>query len=194
MSLFVYAGSMQFIAVNFFINPLGLAEAALMTLLVNIRHMFYGLSLLDRFNKSGKLKPYLIFSLTDETYSLLCSVKTPQGVDEGKFLFSIALLNQLYWVTGTAVGLAAGSLIRFNTRGIDFAMTALFIVIFIEQWLSASSHAPALVGFFCAAASLFIIGRDNMVLPAMLIMTAILVMLRGPVDARLNDRSGGGGS
>ncbi len=132
-SLTVYAGAMQFIAVSFFYGGYGLFQIAVMTLVINFRHIFYGLSFLERFNGMGWKKWYLVFALTDETYSLLCSRKAPAGVDEKKFLLCISLLNQFYWVMGGVAGSLAGALITFDTKGMDFAMTAIFVVIFIDQ-------------------------------------------------------------
>lgn len=143
--------------------------------MVNIRHIFYGLSLLDKFKVSGKKKPYMIFSLTDETYSLYFLTKTPPNVDEGKFLFAIALLDQSYWILGSIIGAVAGTLIPFDSTGIDFAMTALFIVIFVEQWLEKKNRFPAVVGVVTTIISLLVFGRENFVLTAMIaIMTVLL--------------------
>lgn len=146
MSIMVYAGSGQYLAVNFFVPGISLLEVIFLEFMVNIRHIFYGLSLLERFSDMGKKKLYMIFSLTDETYSLFFITKVPKDVDKDKFMFSIALLDQLYWITGSAIGAIAGSLIPFNAEGIDFAMTALFVVIFVEQWLTSKNHLPALTG------------------------------------------------
>ena len=184
MSIIIYAGSMQFIAVNLLVSGTGLVEAALMTLFVNIRHIFYGLSFIDRFKSMGKKKTYMIYSLSDETYSLLCSSKAPEGVDENLFLFFISFLNQLYWVTGTLIGSIAGSLIKFNTKGIDFAMTALFVVIFIEQWFSYKTHIPVLIGLVATVLSLVVFGAGNLILPSMLIITAVLMLFQKQIEAK----------
>ena len=183
MSLCVYAGSMQFVAINFFAPGVSFISVILMTLMVNARHVFYGLSMLRPFQGMGKLKPYMVFSLTDETYSLLCGAKVPEGVDHNKFFFSISLLDQLYWIAGSALGGIAGSLITFDTTGIDFAMTALFVVIFVEQWLSGGSKFPALAGVGAAVLCLVIFGPDNFILPAM--AAIVLLLLAG---RRLTDR------
>ena len=158
-SIFIYAGSMQFVAVN-------------------IRHMFYGISFLDRFSKMGKKKPYMIFSLTDETYSLLCSAKVPEGVEENSFFFCIALFDQLYWIAGTLAGCVAGALITFDTTGIDFAMTALFTVILVEQLEQKSNRSPALIGALCALVGLIVFGRDSFLIPALIFAAAILLISR----------------
>ncbi len=175
MSLCVYAGSMQFVAINFFTPGVGFLQMILMTLMVNARHVFYGLSMLKPFQGMGKKKPYMIFSLTDETYSLLCGAKVPEGVDKNRFFFSISLLDQLYWIAGSILGGVAGTLIPFNTTGIDFAMTALFVVIFVEQWLAAERHLPALIGLAGAVSCLLLFRADNFILPAMLVIVAALL-------------------
>jgi len=178
MSIFVYAGSMQFIAINLLTSGVGLFEIALMTLFVNIRHVFYGLSFIDEFKGMEKKKMYMIFSLTDETYSLLCSSKTPVGVERNSFLFCITLLNQIYWVIGTLIGSIAGSLITFNTKGIDFAMTALFVVIFIEQWDTYKNHIPVLIGVTSTILSLLIFGANNLIFPSMIFITVALILFQ----------------
>jgi 4-azaleucine resistance transporter AzlC len=187
MSLVVYAGAMQFIAVSFFYGGIGLIQIAIMTLLVNIRHIFYGLSLLDRFSVMGKKKWYMAFALTDETYSLLCSIKAPPDVDEKKFFFSVAFLNQSYWVLGSVIGSLAGSLITFDTTGMDFAMTALFIVIFLDQWKAYSTHIPALLGLGCTVLALLIAGPDSLVIPAMVLIVAALMLTRKQIETKITD-------
>jgi 4-azaleucine resistance transporter AzlC len=187
MSLVVYAGAMQFIAVSFFYGGIGLIQIAVMTLLVNIRHIFYGLSFLDRFSDMGKKKWYMAFALTDETYSLLCGTKAPSDVDEKKFFFSVAFLNQSYWVLGSVIGSFAGSLITFDTTGMDFAMTALFIVIFLEQWKAYSTHIPALIGLGCTVLALLIVGPDNLVIPAMILIVAALMLSKKQIETKIAD-------
>lgn len=175
MSLLVYAGSGQYLAVNFFEPTVSLLQVCFLTFMVNVRHIFYGLSLLDKFKVTGKKKPYMIFSLTDETYSLYFLTKTPQGVDEGKFLFALSILDQSYWVIGSMLGGIAGTLIPFDSTGIDFAMTALFIVIFVEQWLERKNRFPAIVGVVASVISLLIFGKDSFILPAMIIIMIVLL-------------------
>ncbi|HAS74583.1 MAG TPA: branched-chain amino acid ABC transporter permease, partial [Clostridiales bacterium UBA8960] len=136
MSFTVYAGAMQFVAIQILTSPISLIQVALMTLFVNIRHLFYGLSFIDAFKKFGWKKQYLIFGMTDETYSLLCSVADKESVDTESLYFAIAIMNQSYWIVGTLLGGLLAGVITFDTKGIDFAMTALFVVIFIEQWLA----------------------------------------------------------
>lgn len=178
MSLLVYAGSGQYLAVNFFVPGVSFLQVIFMTFMVNVRHIFYGLSLLERFHSMGGKRWYMIFSLTDETYSLLCTTKVPEGVDEKKFLFAIALLNQSYWIIGSAIGGIAGSVIPFNSEGIDFAMTALFVVIFTEQWLTNKNHLPAVIGIAASVLCLLIFGRDQFILPSMIVIMVILLATR----------------
>jgi Predicted branched-chain amino acid permease (azaleucine resistance) len=184
MSIVVYAGSMQFIAINLLTGGAGFIEIALMTLFVNIRHLFYGLSFIDKFKDMGKKKTYMIYSLTDETYSLLCSSKAPEGINNNLFLFSISFLNQMYWVIGTIIGSVAGSLIKFNTKGIDFAMTALFVVIFIEQWSSYKTHIPVVIGISSTIISFLIFGSNNLILPSMILITITLMIFPKQIDKK----------
>lgn len=185
MSVTVYAGSMQFLAVSFFVSGAGFVEIALMTFMVNFRHSFYGLSMIEKFKHMGKKKPYMIFSLTDETYSLLCSLDAPPGVDQSWFFFFISFLNQIYWVIGSLIGSVAGSLISFNTKGIDFAMVALFVVIVIEQWKSCKTHIPTLTGFACALVCLVLFGPDKMAFSSMLMIAAALLFAKQPIEKKL---------
>jgi 4-azaleucine resistance transporter AzlC len=174
MSVCIYAGSMQFVATNFFAGSINWISIIFITFMVNIRHIFYGLSMLTKFKNTGRKKPYLIFSLTDETFSLLCSADAPEGVNQGWFLFFIALLDQIYWVVGSALGGMIGSLVPFSTKGIDFAMTALFVVIFVEQWQSSEHHLPAVAGVLASVLCLLVFGVSNFILPAMILMVSIL--------------------
>lgn len=178
MSLLVYAGSGQYLAVNFFVPGISFAQIVVMILMVNVRHIFYGISLLEKFNNMGKKRWYMIFGLTDETYSLLCTTKVPEGVEEDKFLFAISIMNQSYWVIGSMIGGLAGALIPFNSEGIEFAMTALFVVIFVEQWLDRKNRIPELIGIGCAIICLNLFGVDKFVLPSMVLMIFILFMGR----------------
>lgn len=182
MSILVYAGSGQYLAVNFFAPDVSFAQVIFMTFMVNVRHIFYGLSLLERFSKMGKQRLYMIFSLTDETYSLYFITKVPKDVDENKFLLAIALLDQIYWVVGSIIGAVAGSLIPFDSTGIDFAMTALFLVIFTEQWIGSKNHLPALTGVACGIVCLLIFGKDNFVLPTMICVMILLLSCRKIVE------------
>ena len=178
MSMTIYAGSMQYVAVDLISGGATLVSTAVMTLLVNARHLFYGISMLEKYRGAGAKKAYMIFGLTDETYSLVCGTEPPEGVDRHWYYFFLTLLNQSYWVIGSAIGAAAASLIRFDSTGIDFAMTALFVVIFLEQWLTSRDHVPALLGVGLSLACLLIFGADNFVIPAMAAIAAALTLYR----------------
>ena len=184
----VYAGSIQFVLVEFLNGGTGFLTVAVMTLLINSRHAFYGLSFVEKFRKM-KTYPYMIFSLTDETYSLLCSLKVPEGIDEKKAMFLIALFDQLYWVTGSVLGAALGQVLPFDMTGIDFAMTALFVTIFVDQWREAKSHLPAIVGLCSAAVCLLIFGGSNFILPSLIITVGILMALRGRLERSLSGKA-----
>jgi len=174
----VYAGSLQFVLAGFLAAPTALPTVALMSLFINARHLFYGLSFIERFRSMGKKRPYMIFSLTDETYSVLCGMdEVPAGVDKNGAMFLVALLDQLYWVAGSLLGTFAGGL-PLDFTGIDFSMTALFLVIFLEQWRGAKSHLPALLGLGCASVFLLVLGADNFLLPALCTTVAVLLLVR----------------
>ena len=184
----VYAGSIQFVLVEFLSGGTGLLTVAVMTLLINSRHAFYGLSFVEKFRKM-KTYPYMIFSLTDETYSLLCSLKVPEGIDEKKAMFLIAFFDQLYWVAGSVLGAALGQVLPFDMTGIDFAMTALFVTIFVDQWREAKSHLPAIVGLCSAAVCLLIFGGSNFILPSLIITVGILMALKGRLETNLSGKA-----
>jgi 4-azaleucine resistance transporter AzlC len=181
-SVFVYAGSMQFVAVALLaagFDPLG---AFLMTLMVNARHLFYGISMLNKYRGLGKLKPYLIFTLTDETFSIICSAEPPEGADHKWFLFFISFLDHMYWIAGSLIGGILGSMIHFNTKGIDFVLTALFVVILINQWKSAKNHLPAIVGICSALLCRILFGSSNFILPSMILILCSVTLLKGPME------------
>ena len=182
MSVLVYAGSGQYLAVNFFVPGISFLQIIFLTFMVNVRHVFYGLSLVERFNKIGKSRWYMIFALTDETYSLLCTTKVPEGVEQSKFLFAISVLDHFYWILGSAIGAIAGTVLPISSEGIDFAMTALFVVIFIEQWMDKKNRIPEIIGVAVAVISLVIFGSDSFVLPAMLAIVALLFIGRKKLD------------
>ena len=155
-----------------------------MTLSINGRHFFYGLSFIDRFKSMGKLYPYMIFSLTDETYSLLCANQIPEELDEKKVSFLISMLDQFYWISGSVIGALIGELIFFNTTGIDFAMTALFVVIFLEQWLAVKNHLPALIGLASGIICLLLFGMDSFLLPSLLVTVGVLLLIKPMLDIK----------
>lgn len=180
-STIIYAGSIQFVLVSFLGGGTSLPVVAVMTLLINSRHAFYGLSFVEKFRQM-KTYPYMVFSLTDETYSLLCSTTVPEGMDEKKAFFLISLFDQCYWITGSVLGGALGEILPFDMTGIDFAMTALFVTIFIDQWRSAKSHLPALIGLCSGVICLLIFGGSNFILPSLLITVTLLMALQNPIE------------
>lgn len=184
MSTLVYAGSGQYLAVNFFVPGISFVQVIFMTLMVNVRHVFYGISLLEKFNDIGKKRWYMIFALTDETYSLLCTTNVPDDVDGEKFLFAISILDQFYWVAGSFIGAVAGMVIPFNSEGIDFAMTSLFVVIFIEQWMEKKNRVPEMAGAAVSLICLAVFGADRFVLPAMLCIICVLFIGRSRLEQR----------
>lgn len=183
MSLFIYAGSMQYVAVDLLTGGASLLTAAVTTLLVNARHLFYGISMLERYRAAGKYAPYLIFSLTDETYSLVAAREELTGAE----CFRISLLDQFYWVLGTALGSLAGAYLNVNTTGIDFSLTALFLTVFTGQWLETEDHAPALIGLGVSIVCRLLFGADSFLLPTMAGMLFCLLVL----DARRTGKGGG---
>ena len=178
MSLTIYAGSMQYVGVSLLTSGASLITVALTTLMVNARHLFYGVSMIGKYKDTGKKKPYLIFSLTDETYSLLCGNDVPEGADPHWYCFFVSVFNQSYWILGSVLGSLLGSLLTFDTAGIEFSMTALFVTVFVEQWLTTRNHWPALVGLGCSAACLAIFGADSFLIPTMVAVTAVLLLLK----------------
>lgn len=183
MSFTIYAGSMQYVAVSLLTSGASLISAALTTLMVNARHLFYGVSMIDKYKHSGKKKPYLIFALTDETYSLLCGEDYPENEDRHWYSFFISLFNQSYWVLGCCLGSILGTVITFNTAGIDFSMTALFVTVFVEQWLTTKNHLPAIAGLFCSIGCLLIFGADNFLIPTMIAITILLSLCKNAMDS-----------
>ena len=184
MSLTIYAGSGQYLGVSLLSSAAALSTVAVMTLLINFRHLVYGLSMLEKFRGMGLRKFYMIFSLTDETYALLSSVRPPVGVDPRNFYFSIALLDQSYWILGSVIGAVAGAPLPIDTTGIDFAMTALFVVIAVDQWRAYKRHLPALLGAGATLLSLFLVGAEKMLLPALGVIVLALLLLRRRLDER----------
>lgn len=184
MSLTCYAGSGQYLAVNFFMPGVNLWNVIFMEFMLNIRHIFYGLSLLERFENMGKKRLYMIFSLTDETYSLFFITKAPKGVDEDKFLFAIALLDQFYWILGSGLGALIGSLLPFCTDGIDFAMTALFVVIMVEQWMEKKNRLSVIIGLGSGLLCLILFGAENFILPTMVCIMLILLTGKKWIEGR----------
>ena len=181
MSLTIFAGSVEFVAVNLLLGAFHPIQALAMTLMLNARHLFYGISMLDRFRGLGLKKIYLIFGMCDETFSINYTAEIPPDVDRGWFMFFVTLLNHLYWFAGATLGGIFGSFITFNTEGLDFVMTAMFVVIFLEQWLKEKRHESSLLGIGLSVLSLIAFGADGFLIPAMLSILAVLTLLRKPL-------------
>ncbi len=175
LSLLCYAGSMEFVAVSLLTAGFDPVQALLMALMINARHAFYGLSMLEKYRGTGWARPFLIFSLTDETFSLVSTLEPPDGVTRRDFYFWISLLDYLYWQMGSVLGALIGGLLPFDTTGLDFALTALFIVLFLEQWRKRENRPAALIGLGCTAVSLAVVGADRLVIPAMVLILAVLL-------------------
>ena len=182
MSLTIYAGSGQYLGVSLLATGAPLPQVAFLTLMINFRHLVYGLSMLEKFRGMGVRKLYMMFSLTDETYARISSARPPEGVEEHDFYFCVALLDHCYWIAGSVIGSLAGAALGFDTTGVDFAMTALFLVIAVGEWKAAGSHLPALLGAAATLVSLLVVGAEDMLLPALGIIVLVLTLLRPRLD------------
>ena len=182
MSLTIFGGSLEFVAVTMLLAPFAPVQTFVMTLLIQARHLFYGISMLDRFKGLGWKRFYLIFGMCDETFSINYTAEIPDDVDRGWFMFFVTLLNHMYWFTGATVGGVVGSLLQFNTEGLDFVMTAMFVVIFMEQWMKERKHYTALIGMSSALACRLLFGADSFMIPTMGCILALLALLRGPIE------------
>jgi len=182
MSLTIFAGSMEFVAVNLLLGAFHPLQALAMTLMINARHLFYGISMLDKYRGTGRKKYYLIFGMCDESFSINYTAEIPEDVDRGWFMFFVTLLNHFYWFFGATLGGISGSLLHFNTEGLDFVMTAMFVVIFMEQWLKEKRHTSALLGVGLSLLCLIAFGPGNFIIPAMLAILVALTGLRGRLE------------
>lgn len=178
MSAFIYAGSMEFITVNLLLTAFNPLQALATALIINARHIFYGISMLDKYKGTGWKKGYLIFGMCDESFSINYTADIPHHVDKGWFMFFVNLLNQGYWIAGSTLGGILGSLITFNLEGIDFVLTAIFVVIFLEQWLTDKKHINAIIGLLSSLIFLILLGPDNFIIPAMVAIVVLLTLLR----------------
>ena len=179
MAMLIYAGSMQYVGISLLAGGAGILTTILTTVMVNARHLFYSISMIGRYKNAGRYKPYMIFALTDETYSLLCDGETPDPEYADLYRFLVSLFNHLYWITGCVLGSLLGAVLPFSTAGIEFSMTALFIASFTEQWLRTKDHIPAMTGLLATLLCLVVLGPENFLIPAMLLITLILTLLRG---------------
>ncbi|MBD5523285.1 MAG: azaleucine resistance protein AzlC [Lachnospiraceae bacterium] len=182
MSLTIFAGSVEFVAVSLLLGAFNPLQALAMTLMINARHLFYGISMLDKYRGNGLKDIYLIFGMCDESFSINYTADIPEGIDRGWFMFFVTLLNQCYWVFGATLGGIFGSLIHFNTEGLDFVMTAMFVVIFMEQWMKEKSHISAFVGLGVSLLCLIAFGADDFIIPAMIGILGVLTLLRAPLE------------
>lgn len=178
MALFMYAGSAQFLAVSLIAAHTDLLSTAIATLLLNARHLFYGISLIDTYKNAGPKKPYLIFGLTDETYSLVTQNRPPDGISKQQYCFLVTLFDHIYWIAGCALGSLIGSTLPIDFKGIDFVLTALFVTMFVEQWLSNKNHMPAVIGIGTTVLCLAIFGKDIFLIPSMVIIALLLTVSR----------------
>ncbi len=179
MAITIYAGTMQYVGVNLLAGGEPLLTVALTTFMVNARHLFYSISMIERYKEAGKYKPYMIFALTDETYSLLSDGKVPCGAeDANRYRFYVSFFNQMYWIVGCVLGNLLGAVLPFSTNGLEFSMTALFVASFTEQWVTTQDHIPAATGFIGAALCLVLFGSEHFLIPAMLLITIVLTGVR----------------
>ena len=183
-SLVVFGGSLEFVIVSLLQSVFNPLQAFIMALMIQMRHLFYGISMLGKYRDVGRKKPSLIFELTDETFSVNCSAEVPEGVDKGWFYYFVSTLDHFYWFAGATLGALCGMIIKFNTQGLDFSMTALFVVIFINQWQKDRQHISALLGLGLSIISLVIFGSEDFLLPAMAAIMASLALLRKPIERK----------
>ena len=188
MALFIFGGSLEFVAGSMLVASFAPVQALLLALIIQARHLFYGIAMLDRFRGLGWKRPYLIFGMCDETFSINYSADIPQDVDRGWFMFLVTLLNQVYWVSGAALGGLLGGVLPFDTTGVEFAMTALFLVIFLEQWLKERQHITALIGLGATIACRLVFPVDSFLIPTMIVILVALTLLRRPIERRAIER------
>lgn len=188
MSMVIFGGSLEFVAVEMLLNPFAPMQVLIMSLLIQARHLFYGLSMLDRYHGLGWKKYYLIFGLCDETFSINCTAEIPEGVDRGWFFFFVTLFNHIYWVSGATIGGLVGSLLSIQTDGISFVMTAMFVVIFLEQWLKEKNHFSAYLGVGMSVVCLLLFGADSFLIPTMVGIVTLLAAFRKPLEKREANR------
>lgn len=184
MSVLIYAGSMQYVLVSLLTGGASLVSCAVTTLMVNARHLFYGVSMAAKYKNAGRKKPYLMFALTDETYSLVCRGDCPEGTDFHTFSLIVSAMNHSYWIAGTVLGALAGAFVHINFAGVDFAMTALFITVFVDQWKSTKNHLPALAGVVSSGLCLVLFGKDNFLIPSMALISVCLSFGRKYMDEK----------
>lgn len=194
MATVIFGGSLEFVVAGMLVSPFAPLTTLLVTLAVQARHLFYGIAMLDRYKGTGWMRPYLIFGMCDETFSILCSTEPPAGVDRRWFMFWVTLLDQLYWVSGAAIGGLVGNLVTFDTTGLSFVMTALFVVIFLDQVLKERDHLPTVLGAVAGVVALVAFGPDGFMIPALAATVLVLIALRSRRRPLGESPSGGGAS
>lgn len=193
MSICIFAGSAEFVVASMLVAPFNPIQTFITVFVINARHLFYGISMLDRFRGLGRKRAYLIFGMCDETFSINYAAKVPEGIDRGWFMFFVSLFNQLYWICGCTLGAVCGTLLAVHIEGVSFAMTALFVVIFLDQWLKDGVHAGAWTGILASLGTLIVFGHDGFIIPAMILILIVLTLTRTPVERALtaHDERGG---
>lgn len=186
MSALVYAGSVQYVGITLLTSAFNPIYALALTLMINARHLFYGISMLEKYKDTGKFKPFLIFALCDETFSILCSTEPPEGIDRNWFFMSVTYLGYFYWLIGSMVGSLLGSMVTFETKGLDFVLTALYVVIVIDQWKSVEKHTSALIGLGCTLLCLLVLGQDRFIIPAMGMILLMLTVFRERIEKEID--------
>ena len=184
MAIVIFGGSLEFVAASMLLGKFAPLETLMITLMIQLRHIFYGVSMLEKYQGCGKFKPYLIYGMCDETFSVNYTADIPEGVEKGRFMFFVTLLNQIYWVSGALIGGIAGSYISFNTKGLDFVMTAMFVVIFIEQWQKEDCKIPGIIGVAATAVCLIIFGSTAFMLPSLASILLLLTAFIKPIERR----------
>ena len=184
MGTVVYGGSLEFVLASLLLGSFAPVSAFLMALMIQARHLFYGLTMLQRYRGYGLRSAYMIFAMSDETFSITCSAEPPEGVDRGWFMFFITLLDQIYWVASAAMGAALGAVLPFSTEGVDFVMTAMFVVIFLNQWEKEKQHASAIIGIAAPLVCLRIFSSGSFLIPSMVCILVALLLLRRPIEAK----------
>lgn len=184
MSMTIFGGSLEFIAVSMLLSTFAPLQTFLVALVIQLRHLFYGVSMLEKYKGTGWKKPYLIFGMCDESFSINYSTEIPEDIDKGWFYFFVTLLNQIYWVTGATIGGLLGNLITFNTEGLSFVMTAMFVVIFLDQWLKEKQHISSVIGLGVSLLCLVIFGKDSFMIPTMICIVVMLTLFRKPIEEK----------
>ncbi|MDY3030754.1 MAG: AzlC family ABC transporter permease [Clostridia bacterium] len=178
MSITMYTGTMQYAAVDLLANGASLISTAVLTLIINARHLFYGISMVGKYRDMGAARNILAFQMTDETYSITCTIEPPEGINRKWFFLFISMLDHLYWIIGCTLGAILGAVLPFDFKGVDFSMTALFVIVFVEQWQAKKNHLPAITGIVCSLVSLAVFGADGFIVPAMVMTTVIIMVFR----------------